>query len=153
MTKSTEEAIATLNELIEICEDGEKGFHAAAEGVQNAQLKIVFEQYAAQRESFATELQQQVTSLGGDAKESGSAAGTLHRGWLNLKAAITGKDDHAILVECERGEDAAKEAYEKAVSGTALPGTILPMVEKQYTKVQEAHDQIKELRDREKLVA
>jgi hypothetical protein len=28
-----------------------------------------------------------------------------------LKSAITGMNEHAVLAECERGEDAAKAAY------------------------------------------
>ena len=93
------------------------------------------------------ELQSQVVAMGGKPETSGSAAGAMHRGWIDLKSAVTGKDNLAILEECERGEDVAKDTYEKAVSSTDLPGTVLPMVEKQYHQVKEAHDRVRDLRD------
>ena len=37
-------------------------------------------------------------------ENASSVAGTLHRGWINLKTAIGGRGRHAILAECERGE-------------------------------------------------
>jgi uncharacterized protein (TIGR02284 family) len=43
------------------------------------------------------------------------------RGWMDLKAAITSGDEHTILVECERGEDAAVAAYRDAFEYEELP--------------------------------
>ena len=39
---------------------------------------------------------------------SSSISGALHRRWVDIKGVITGKDDEAILNECERGEDVAE---------------------------------------------
>jgi uncharacterized protein (TIGR02284 family) len=147
MTTSNQKAVSALNELIEICEDGQKGFTSAAEGVKDGETRALLTQYAAQRAQFAQELQSQVKLLGGEPQMRGTAAGALHRGWIDIKAAVTGKDDHAILVECERGEDSAKEAYQKAVNSADIPGTVLPMIQRQYAKVKEAHDRVRDVRD------
>jgi uncharacterized protein (TIGR02284 family) len=48
-------------------------------------------------------------------KKTPTVAGAIHRGWTGLKAALTSGNDHAILAECERGEDRAIEAYKKAL--------------------------------------
>ena len=88
--------------------------------------------------------------LGGDPETSGSMSGSLHRGWLDIKSAITGKDDHAIIAEAERGEDVAKSAYENAQKET-LPGPAQTLVEQQAAKVRQAHDYVRDLRDREKV--
>jgi uncharacterized protein (TIGR02284 family) len=149
MNTQNEKTIAMLNELIETCEDGAKGFAQAAEGVRDLSVRAILSQYGAERGRFASELQQEVKKLGGKPKESGTAGGAMHRGWFNLKAAVIGKDDHAILAECERGEDVAKEAYQKAVSGSDLPGTVLGVVQRQYGSVKAAHDRVKILRDRQ----
>jgi uncharacterized protein (TIGR02284 family) len=84
----------------------------------------------------------------GDSKpeDSGSTAGALHRAWINLKAAVTNQDDHAILAECERGEDEAVRAYKKAMDEN-LSAPIRDLVSRQYTEVKSAHDRIKALRD------
>src|SRR5688572_380431 len=108
-------AIAVLNELIEVCKDGENGFRVAAEGAKNSDLRSLFISYSAQRAAFAAELQREVERLGGKPEKSGSVAGAAHRGWIHLKEAVTGADEAAIISECERGEDAAKAAYEKAL--------------------------------------
>jgi uncharacterized protein (TIGR02284 family) len=70
----------------------------------------------------------------------------MHRVWTNLKAAVTGGDDKAILIECERGEDAAKAAYQEALKSD-LPADVQTLVQRQYKGVMENHDLIKRLRD------
>jgi uncharacterized protein (TIGR02284 family) len=152
MAINNEKTASVLNELIEICKDGQQGFASAAEAVENPELRTLFTQYSAQRASFAQELQREVRSQGEKAETTGHVAGTLHRGWINLKAAITGKNEHAIVAECERGEDAAKEAYQKALEGNQLPGTVLPIVQRQSREIQAAHDKVKAIRDSEPYV-
>ncbi len=142
--------ISTLNSLIETCKDGEQGFRTAAEGLKDPQIKAKFQTYSRERGDMARELQAEVRKLGGDPEKSGSMSGSLHRGWMDIKSAVTGKDDHAILAEAERGEDVAKEHYEKALKA-ALPGTAATVVQTQAAKVRLVHDEVRNLRDREKV--
>jgi len=145
--KEQKEIVSVIDELIQTLKDGQEGFKQAAEGVKAPQLKSLFSEYSSQRSQFATELQSQARSLGrSQPEESGSAAGALHRTWINLKSAITSGDDHAILAECERGEDSAVEQYEKAMNDN-LPAQFLEIVSRQYSEIKNAHDRIKNLRD------
>lgn len=146
-----ENAVSVLNNLIETCKDGEQGFNTAAEGLRRVDLKSRFLEYGRQRAQMASELQAEVRGLGGDPEKSGSMSGSLHRGWLDIKTAITGKDDHAILAEAERGEDVAKAAYESALKET-LPASALTLVQQQAAQVRQAHDEVRDLRDREKTI-
>ena len=141
-----DEITSTLHGLIETCKDGQEGFKTAAESVKNPSLQSTFRELAEQRAQFAGELATLVSSLGGDPENYGSIAGTLHRGWLNIKAAVTGGDEAAILDECERGEDAAKDAYRSALD-RALPNDIKDIVRRQCNSVLDAHRKIKSLRD------
>lgn len=145
-TASNSDVISTLNGLIETCKDGQDGFKEAAEGVERSDLKSLFYEFSQQRSQFAGELQSLVQSLGGDPENSGSVAAALHRGWINIKSAVTGKDEGAILNECERGEDSAKKAYKDALE-EALPANVMETVQTQYVAVQSAHDRVKALRD------
>lgn len=143
---TNDNVISTLNNLIETCKDGQEGFQQAAEGVQNSDMKSIFYEYAQQRSQFAGELQSAVRELGGDPENAGSVSGALHRGWINIKSAVTGQDTQAILNEAERGEDAAKNAYQEALE-EELPANVRSIIEKQAAAVQQAHDRVKSLRD------
>jgi uncharacterized protein (TIGR02284 family) len=143
---TNDDVISTLNGLIETCRDGQEGFKQAAEGVERSDLKTLFFEFSSQRAKFAGDLQDLVRTLGGDPEKSGSMTGAIHRGWINIKSAVTGQDEGAILSECERGEDSAKNAYKDALE-TALPAYIQQAVQQQYVSVQSAHDRVKELRD------
>ncbi|MEP6944378.1 MAG: PA2169 family four-helix-bundle protein [Acidobacteriota bacterium] len=145
-TPSNEDSISKLNGLIEICKDGQNGFKDAAEGVENSELKTIFYEYSQQRSEFVGTLQGLVRSLGGDPEQSGSISGAIHRGWIDIKSAITGRDEEAILNECERGEDYAKEAYLDATK-FAFPSNVRDVIEEQRQKVVQAHDRIKKLRN------
>ena len=144
---------STLNNLIETSKDGEQGFRTSAENTQNAELKQLFMRRADDCARGAAELQAIVARLGKEPEDSGSVAGAIHRGWVNLKAAVANRDDLAILEECERGEDVAKAAYRSALEKTDLPAEIRTVVQKQYDGVLRNHDEIRNLRDRFKATA
>jgi len=134
-----------IDDLIETLKDGQQGFREAAESVKDPQLKSLFHDYAQQRARFLVELRSKAQNP--DEREpnvSGSAAGALHRGWINLKSALSRGDDHAILAECERGEDSAVKEYQKA-DGLSAP--VREIVSRQYTEIKATHDRIRDLRD------
>jgi len=139
--------IPLLNELIETSKDGEDGFRACAEAVQTPELKRVLIEYAGDCSRAAGELQSTVQALGGKPEAGGSIAGAAHRGWLHLKSGTTGRDEAAILEECERGEDYAKARYGKALQAE-LPEDIRTLLQRQYHGVLKHHNQIRDLRDR-----
>ena len=142
MATANNNVISTLNNLIETCKDGENGFRAASDGVENGELKTLFLTYSRQRAQFASELQAEVRNLGGDPEDTGSIAASLHRGWLNIKSTVTGEDEGAVISECERGEDAAVKNYQDALDEN-LPANILSIIQRQFTQVKEAHDRIR----------
>ena len=141
-----DDVISTLNGLIETCKDGQQGFKEAAEGVERSDLKSLFYEFSQQRAQFAGELQSLVQTLGGDPEKTGSVAGAIHRGWMNIKSAVTGKDEGAILNECERGEDSAKSTYKDALENP-LPANVTETIQAQYQAILSAHDRVKALRD------
>jgi uncharacterized protein (TIGR02284 family) len=138
------DVVAVLNDLIETCKDGEKGFRTAAEGVTNSELGTLFLNYAEQRASFAAELQAEVRRVGGDPETGGTALGALHRGWIDIKSAVAGKDEGAIIAEAERGEDHAVKAYREALEKN-LPTAVQTIVENQYIHIRDAHDHVRAL--------
>lgn len=140
------DVIDALQDLVECCKDGEYGFSECANQAKRPDLKSVFLQRADDCRRGAEELNQQIRALGGDAKDSGSASGALHRGWVAVRSALTTYDDRAVLQEAERGEDNAVARYRKALK-QALPDNVKQMVERQFQQVQRNHDEVKRLRD------
>jgi uncharacterized protein (TIGR02284 family) len=144
------EIVSTINGLIETLKDGQEGFKQAAEGVKDPGLKSLFQEYSQQRARFAAELQSQARQLGEpEPEDSSSAAGAMHRAWINLKSVVTSGDDHAILAEAERGEDSAVKEFQEALED-GLSSPILETVSQQYSEVKTAHDRIRNLRDARK---
>jgi uncharacterized protein (TIGR02284 family) len=143
-----QETISTINDLIETLKDGQEGFRQAAEAVEDPELKSLFHEYSLQRSRFAGELQSEALRLGETKPEdSSSAAGAMHRTWINLKSAIAKRDNHAILAECERGEDSAVKEYQEAMEDEDLTAPVREIISRQYTEVKSAHDRVKQLRD------
>ncbi|HSP07681.1 MAG TPA: PA2169 family four-helix-bundle protein [Acidobacteriota bacterium] len=131
-----------MNVLIDACKNGEKGYREDAEGINNAYFQMRLNEYARHRALFASELQALVRRLGGDPDRKGTVAGSLHRGWMNLKAAIAGRNDDAILAECCRGEEAALRHFEEAFM-LDLPPAVHAAVENQRNTIKESIEHLK----------
>jgi len=138
--------ISTLNDLIETCKDGEEGFRSCAEDTKDTQLKTFFSNRAQTCAAAAVELQNLVRSYGGDPENSSHLGGAVHRRWVDIKSLVTGKDDKAVLKECERGEDVAVSSYRRALENN-LPVDVRNIVERQYQGVLHNHDMVKSLLD------
>jgi uncharacterized protein (TIGR02284 family) len=143
-----DEVVDTLNDLIEICNDGTQGFIACAENADNdsSKLKELLIDRARECTQAAEELSSLVRTIGGAPATTSTTSGALHRGWLNVRTAIAGKTNCVVLEECERGEDVAKLVYQRALAKN-LPQSISTVVEKQYQGVLNNHDLIKKLRN------
>ena len=141
------DTIKTLNGVIETLKDGQHGYRVASEDVKDAEMKSLFASYSLQRSNFAGELQNELIRLGEPEPEEGSTVtSALHRGWINLKGALSGGSRTAILNECERGDDHALTALETAVQSKTLPGPLLELVQRQYQAIVSAKDTVKSMR-------
>jgi len=138
------EVVSVLNELIETCEDGIRGFKTASEAVSNPTAKALFASRLPNILRGASELKAEVRRLGGDPEKRGTIAGDFHRAWINLKAAVTGKNEEAIVTECERGEEHAAHVYEDALQKD-LPYDTRAIIERQYRGVLENLERVRAL--------
>ena len=144
---TNEDIINTLNDLIETCKDGEEGFRTCAADIRNVELKEFFIARSMDCAASAEELQQIVIGYDGDPETLSSIAGAMHRRWVDFKSAIMGKDEEAVLDECERGEDIALNNYEEALEED-WPLNLRSVIERQYRGLRDNHDTVKRLRDK-----
>lgn len=144
-TLSPSDVIDTLNGLIELSRDGQKGFQEAAEKIDAPDARTFCLEQSRQRAHFVGELQTLVHGLGEEPDNTGTITGALRRGWMDLKSALGG-GDHAILVVVESSEDQAVRQYQKALTKT-LPADVREIVQRQSHSVKQAHDTIHVMRD------
>jgi uncharacterized protein (TIGR02284 family) len=143
MTK--EDTITELNGLIRTCKDAEFGYRTAAADVHNTELETIFTECAKQRGQFTRSLQAEVERLGGHPEDSGSLTGTLMRGWMDLKSALSNGSAAAIVATCETGELAGVAAFEWVVN-LDISGPSRVLVEKQCKAIKEAHARLARLK-------
>ena len=141
-----EDTIAYINQLIETSKDGELGYRTAAQHVHNTQLQTIFRDYAKQRTQFALQLQAEVERLGGAPAQAGSVTAALHRGWIDVKSALSGGDGGPIIAACVTGEENAVASYQKVLD-MDISGQTRAMIERQYQQVQEALLHMKRLKE------
>ena len=147
-----EDAISTLEQLVETCRDGQNGYRDAAEHIKTPEIRNWFNQQSLERAQFAGELESQIQLLGKhDPDREGSVSGALHRKWFDLKEKISGSDE-SVLAEVERGEDNAKHNYEEALK-KELPADVRVIVARQAQSIYSAHDHARMLRDQHKNAA
>jgi uncharacterized protein (TIGR02284 family) len=147
MTERTTE-ITTLNTLINTLMDSIEGYTKSAEDVRDPQLRERFLSRARERQQAVAGLQASVARMGGDPADDTSTLGAAHRVFLNLKEAVTGTDDTAILNEVERGEDYLKEKFEAALRSTDLSPEARTAVDEAWGTVKAGHDEMSALKHR-----
>lgn len=146
MANERSEEIGTLNELIETTIDSITGYEDAAANSEAGRFAEMFRERAGERQRVVEELRAEVRRLGGDAEDSGTFLGKTHQRFLDLKAAVTGRDDRAIINEVERGEDYLKAKWEAALESGKLSGESRAVVERCYQSVRSGHDQMSQLK-------
>ena len=140
------DTISTLNTLIATTIDSITGYEDSAQNIDSERLREMFRQRADERQRVVEELRSEVRRLGGDPEEGGSFMGKAHQRFEDLKAAVTGRDEKAIINEVERGEDYLKEKFQAALQSGDLKGESHDIVERCYQSVKSVHDQISQLK-------
>ena len=136
----------TLNTLTATLLDSVNGYRDAAANSESGRFQELFRTNADERARVVEDLRAEVRRLGGNPEDDQSTMGALHQRWLDLKAAITGRDDKAIINEVERGEDYLKEKFETALADDGLGTECRAVVERAYQSVREGHDRMSALK-------
>ncbi len=135
-----------LQDLIQICRDGQEGYRDGAEHAKNPELKRLLNEVSLERAKFAGDLESEAVRWGKhDVDRSGTALGAVHRGWASLKATLGGGDD-AILSSMEAGDEFARKRYDEAISDAALPNEVVGVLRNQAQAVVGTLDRIRAMR-------
>ncbi|MEX0967480.1 MAG: PA2169 family four-helix-bundle protein [Bacteroidia bacterium] len=146
MQKEQKKAVDKLNDLVQICNDGRKGYLDAAENVEDGNLKTIFRSAGQQRTELAAQLQNEITKLGGAPAHEGDTQGVLHRIWMDVRSAFAGNDNEAVLKEVERGEETAVEHYSEAIDTLEVPEYLKDTLRQQQSKIQQTLNEVRKIK-------
>jgi len=146
MAEPTEHAVKVLNSLIETTLDSANGYKEAAENTKNPQHRTMFAERCSKRMALARELQAEVRTFGGEPEDDQSLLGKAHNRFVDLKNALAGGDDKAVINEVERGEDFIKAKFMKAADDIELPAAIRQRLSNAYAEVKADHDEVSRIK-------
>jgi uncharacterized protein (TIGR02284 family) len=146
MANTSEHACNVLNGLIKTTLDSVGGYQEAAENADNSRFKGMFAERAMKREQLALELQEEVRALGGDPQRDQGMLGKAHNKFVDLKNALTGGSDKAVIDEVERGEDHIKEKFEDALEDDDLPPAVRTKVARAYESIKADHAEVSRIK-------
>jgi uncharacterized protein (TIGR02284 family) len=136
-----------LKNVINVLQDGQKGFADIGEHLKDDTLKRYFLAESLKRANFRAELENELHRHGvHDVHEEGTTAGALHRTWGDIKAKIVGVDDHELLATAEQGEDKAKATYQDALEQD-LPLPVRQLLSEQNAHIVNSHNFVRDHRD------
>ena len=138
--------ISSLNTLIATTIDSVNGYEDSAQNIDNERFREIFRQRANERQEVVESLRAEVRRLGGNPEDDGSFMGKAHQRFEDLKAAVTGRDEKAIINEVERGEDYLNGKFEAALNSDELTGESRSVVDRCFQSVRAGHDQMSQLK-------
>ncbi|MEH6679186.1 MAG: PA2169 family four-helix-bundle protein [Sediminicola sp.] len=147
MSTYTEEVGKKLNALLEKTYDAESGFKKAADNAKDANLKSYFQRKSAERNQFGHELKSEIMQYGQEIEKGGSAAGAMHRTWMDVKAFFSLDNDESMLEAAITGENAAVKEYQQALTEVNLPPSTSTLLTQQMNKIKSDLSTIKSLED------
>jgi len=146
MKEATSGIAGELQRLLSICNDGKEGYKNAADNAETGELKALFTTYSIQRAEFADKLKTCIRETGGDPdNESGGPLGAMHRTWIDIKSALAGRDNKAVLEACITGEKAAVDAYDNALENSNMTIEMRQILMQQRSQINEALQHIQKL--------
>jgi uncharacterized protein (TIGR02284 family) len=150
METKNRKLVDQLKEILEKNIDAKKGYAKAAENAESSGLKAYFKTKSRERMQFNEELNMELVAAYDEIQDDGSATGTMHRTWMDIKSFFSGNNDESMLEESIRGDKAAVEEYKEVLENTALAPRIASLLRDQHKKISADLDQNRTLEDLEK---
>ncbi|GAB3899167.1 PA2169 family four-helix-bundle protein [Larkinella knui] len=146
---TNKEIVDSLNDLVKINNDRIQGYEKSVEDTDDANLDDIFRHNIIQSQQFRSELADHIVRIDGTGVSDATStdvSSKIHRAWIDIKSALTSKDDQAVLSSVEFGENAAIEAYEEAIEKDHIPAYIREVLQNQLNQLKIARDRVVALR-------
>ena len=123
--------------------DSADGYESAAQDAEQTRFAIMFKEKAQERRGFATEIRNHLSAQGEQVDEDGSLLAAGHRVFKDIRDAVTGKDDQAVLKEVDRGESTLLKTYDDALESVPPADQAYQLLSKQRSAVDQTLAQVK----------
>ena len=142
--------VSTLNDLLQITNDRIEGFNKVEDKVweKYPNLKSDYNNMVDQSQKMRLDLKNLISERNGDADDSTTVAGGLHRTWIDVKNAFSSDNAETTLENVTFGENAAIEAYEKALDSGDLCPESSRVVQDQLHSLKASYEKFKNLENR-----
>lgn len=118
-----------LVSLLEVSNDRVQGYARAANEVTHEDLKKIFQEFAATAKKHNSQLRNAIHNLKGETTEATRNSGKVFRSWMDIKAAITGRNRSHIISAALFEIDSSKEQYDKlAEKHKTIPDDVVTML-------------------------
>lgn len=144
-----EEIVEELNDLVKINNNRIQGYMKAAEDSEDTHLDRLFNEMILQSQNFRSQLAEHIVRMDGSAvteTDSIDITSKIHRAWIDIKSAITGKDRDTVLSSVTFGESVAVDAYEEAIENDNLPTNVKEELTRQLSELRTALNKMEGLK-------
>jgi uncharacterized protein (TIGR02284 family) len=136
---------ATLNELIEVLEDGKKFYEEAASKVTRPDLRALFERMATTKGAIVSDLKTAVVARGDQPAGEGSFTGSFRKAYAEIRARLSSDKNHAYVAELEQFEDRILHAFQHAAQKSEDPG-VRTIAQRYMPEINRDHAQMRDLK-------
>lgn len=136
---------STLNDMIEVLDDGRKFYEEAAAEVDRADLKALFTRMARAKEAIGNDLRSVVAARGEKPPEGGSWAGSVRQAYADLRVMLSKDKTYAYIAELEGFEDRIMQAFRDAAAKSS-DATVNSLAERYMSEVSRDHAQMSTLK-------
>jgi len=137
----------TLNDLIQLLNDGQAFYTEAAAKKELGAYRGLFERMARTKQAIAGDLKAQVASHGDAVKTSGTIFGSLRTKYTELRASLGKNPEKVYVAELEQAEDAILEAFESHLKDTDNM-EVRAIITRHMPEVLSAHNEMRDLKVR-----
>jgi uncharacterized protein (TIGR02284 family) len=136
----------TLNDMIEVLNDGRTFYEEAAIEVKRADLKTLFVRMARIKQSIANDLRTAVVANGAMPAEGGSFAGKLRTVYAEVRAKLSSHKDDEYVTQLEEFEDRIMCAFKNAASASD-DQAVRTIANRYMPEVMRDHNEMKALKE------
>ena len=136
---------ATLNELIEVLEDGKKFYEEAATKVTRQDLRTLFSRMATTKGAIVSDLKTAVVARGEQPANEGSFTGSIRKAYSEIRTKLSSDKNYAYVAELEQFEDRILHAFQHAAQKSDDAG-VRTIAQRYMPEVSRDHAQMRELK-------